>query len=136
MDVKLTGFTSRYWKRLEMFLRACPLIKDFDIRIAYNKHGQNDEAFFYGFENKFEQDNQLADDYKCWRIRFNIGRTTVARLLKTLKDIVEIIDNNSHKNNFVFEVWNKKNESYAPIDLLYIRKIFDYKFRSELNRFD
>ena len=137
LDVKLGSWRSLWFKRLSVYLKSCPLIINFDIRIAYGKKGDNDEAFFYGFEDKMEQDKELHDDYKSWRIRFNMRPGRPARIMKYIREIVTLADNYRHvKDDFVFELRDIINKDYQPVNLKYMIAVMDNRFRQDLNNFE
>lgn len=126
IDVPLGSWRGLWYKRLAVYLQACPMITDFSIRIAYGKKGPNEEAFFYGFEDKMEKDKELHDDYKCWRIRFNMNPGRPAKVLKYIREIVTLADNYLHvKNDFIFEVRDVKNDIYQPVNLKFMRAVMD-----------
>ena len=126
LDIPLGGWRERWYKRLAVYLQACPMITDFSIRIAYGKKGPNDEAFFYGFEDKMEKDKDLHADYKSWRIRFNMNSGRPAKVLKYIREIVTLADNYMHvKNDFIFEVRDVKNDMYQPVNLKFMRAVMD-----------
>ena len=114
------------------------MITDFSIRIAYSKKGPNDRAFFYGFEDKMEEDKELHDDYKCWRIRFNMNSGRPAKVLKYIREIVTLADNYLHvKNDFIFEVRDVKNDMYQPVNLKFMRAVMDDLYSSSfLNHYE
>jgi hypothetical protein len=85
LDVKLGNWRGMIFKRLEAYLRACPSIINFDIRIAYGSPGPNDEEYFKGFEDKMEQDKELDDYYMSWRIRFNMRAGRPARIMNYIR---------------------------------------------------
>ena len=137
LDVKLGSWRSLWFKRLSVYLKSCPLIINFDIRIAYGKKGDNDEAFFYGFEDKMEQDKELHDDYKSWRIRFNMRPGRPAGIMKYIREIVTLADNYRHvKDDFVFELRDIINKDYQPVNLKYMIAVMDNRFRQDLNNFE
>jgi hypothetical protein len=127
-------------RRLDMFLSSLPFVQDYDIAIATsNVIPENKGDLFGKYSERIEELEPLKDglvEYAFkWRIRFNIKKLRFEKLLKFLRELINVADGYYHaatNNSFGFILYDK-DEYLNKADLYWLIAVMDNRVQTGLN---
>ena len=127
-------------RRLDMFLSSLPFVQDYDIAIATsNVIPENKGDLFGKYSERIEGLEPLKDglvEYAFkWRIRFNIKKLRFEKLLKFLRELINVADGYYHaatNNSFGFILYDK-DEYLNKADLYWLIAVMDNHVQTGLN---
>ena len=127
-------------RRLDMFLSSLPFVQDYDIAIATSNVIQENKSDLFGkYSERIEELEPLKDglvEYAFkWRIRFNIKKLRFEKLLKFLRELINVADGYYHaatNNSFGFILYDK-DEYLNKADLYWLIAVMDNRVQTGLN---